>query len=138
MRLVLDTNVVISALLWRGAPNKLLRGGLESDIRFFTSSPLLAELSDVLSRPKLQRQIVRVRSSVPQLIGNYSASATRVEPLRILPIAPDPDDDMVIGTALAAKADLIVTGDRTLRSIAQYQGIRLVSVVEALEAVAAG
>jgi putative PIN family toxin of toxin-antitoxin system len=137
MRLVLDTNVVISAMLWHGAPNKLLRAGLESNVRFFTSSPLLAELTDVLSRPKLQRQIVRVRRSVPQLIGNYSASATRVEPFRIPPIAPDPDDDVVIGTALAAKADLIVTGDRTLRSVAQYQGVRIVSVGEALEAVAA-
>jgi len=136
MRLVLDTNVVISALLWRGYPNKLLRGGLESNVRFFTSSPLLAELTDVLSRPKLQRQIVREGLSVSQLIGNYSASATRVEPFRIPPIAPDPDDDMVIGTALAAKADLIVTGDRALRSVAQHQGIRIISVAEALEAVA--
>jgi hypothetical protein len=128
MRLVLDTNVVISALLWRGSPNKLLRGGLESNVRFFTSSPLLAELTDVLSRPKLQRQIVREGLSVSQ--------ATRVEPFRIPPIAPDPDDDMVIGTALAAKADLIVTGDRALRSVAQHQGIRIISVAEALEAVA--
>jgi putative PIN family toxin of toxin-antitoxin system len=136
MRLVLDTNVVISALLWRGLPNELLRSGLEDNVRFFTSSPLLAELTDVLSRPKLQRQIVRVRSSVPQLIGSYSASAIRVEPFRIQPIAPDPDDDIVIATALAAQADLIVTGDRTLRSIAQHQGIRIVSVSEALKEIA--
>jgi hypothetical protein len=134
MRLVLDTNVVISAMLWHGAPNKLLRAGLEGNVRFFTSSPLLAELYDVLSRPKMKRQIVKTRCSVPQLIDNYSASATRVEPFRIPPIAPDPDDDVVIGTALAAKADFIVTGDRALRSVAQYQGIRIVSVAEALQA----
>ncbi len=52
-------------------------------------------------------------------------------------IAPDPDDDVVIGTALAAKADLLVTGDRMLLSVAAHQGTRIVSVAEALQALAA-
>ena len=47
-------------------------------------------------------------------------------------IVSDPDDDVVIGTALAAKADLLVTGDRGLLDVGAYQGIRIVSVAEAL------
>jgi predicted nucleic acid-binding protein len=58
-----------------------------------------------------------------------------VVPQRVPRIAPDPDDDVVLGTALAAKADFIVTGDRALRSVVQFQGIRIVSVAEALEAI---
>ncbi|MDO8925461.1 MAG: PIN domain-containing protein [Sideroxyarcus sp.] len=48
-------------------------------------------------------------------------------------IASDPDDDVVIGTALAAKADLLVTGDRMLLSVAEYLSVRIVSVAEALQ-----
>lgn len=53
-------------------------------------------------------------------------------------IAPDPDDDAVIGTALAAKADLIVTGDRPLLLVTAYQGVRIISVSDAVRAITAG
>lgn len=52
MRLVLDTNVVASALLWGGVPRLLLRAGREERIELFTSTPLLAELTDILWRRK--------------------------------------------------------------------------------------
>jgi len=56
-----------------------------------------------------------------------------VWPIQVPRIAPDPDDDVVIGTALAAKADVVVTGDQPLLSIREYKGVRIVSVREALE-----
>jgi len=52
-------------------------------------------------------------------------------------IVSDPDDDVVIGTALAAKADLLVTGDRPLLSVDKYRGVRIVAVAEALKIIAA-
>jgi predicted nucleic acid-binding protein len=54
-----------------------------------------------------------------------------------LRIAPDPDDDVVIGTALAAKADLIVTGDEPLLPLADHQGVRIDGVSQAVQIVAA-
>ena len=48
-------------------------------------------------------------------------------------IAPDPDDDAVIGTAIAAKADSIITGDRSLLSVVKYQGVRIIGVSEAVQ-----
>jgi len=133
MRLVLDTNVVVSALLWRGTPNTLLKTVSVEDTTFFTSSPLLVELADVLSRSHLQAQIAAVQLSVLELIGIYSASAIKVNPVSLPRIAPDPDDDVVIGTALAAEAEFIVTGDRTLLSVAQYQSVKIITVAEALQ-----
>lgn len=50
-------------------------------------------------------------------------------------IAPDPDDDEVIGTALAAKAEIIVTGDKPLRSVAEHQNARIVGVAQAIETI---
>jgi putative PIN family toxin of toxin-antitoxin system len=135
MRLVLDTNVVVSALLWHGLPSKLLKLGLERDIVFFTSSPLLAELTDVLSRPKLRRQISRSQMSVAQLICIYSESTVSVQARPVPRIVSDPNDDVVIGTALAAEADFVVTGDLALLLVERYQGIRIVSVADAIEAI---
>ena len=50
-------------------------------------------------------------------------------------IAPDPDDDVVIGTALAAKADLVDTGDKPLLTVSEHQGVRIVGVAEAIEVI---
>ncbi|MBI3773000.1 MAG: PIN domain-containing protein [Gammaproteobacteria bacterium] len=53
------------------------------------------------------------------------------------PLAPDPDDDVVIATAIAAKADWVVTGDHPLLTVAEYQNVRIIDVNEALRRIAA-
>ena len=73
-----------------------------------------------------------------QIVDLYSQLAALVRPVSTPRIAPDPDDDVVIGTGLAAKADLSVTGDRGLLSVVQHEGIRIVSVTEALRGALSG
>ena len=135
MRIVLDTNVVVSGLLWKGAPKRLLRTGNLEGVELFTSTPLLVELRGTLSKSKLGAKIDVSGNSVGELVDLYSKLAAVVEPAPLPRIAPDPDDDVVIGTAVTAKADLLVTGDRALLSVARYEGVRIVSVREALDAV---
>ena len=135
MRLVLDTNVVASALLWDGAPRQLLRIGLGDDCLLFTSTPLLIELTDILSRPKFKKKIAASLLSVDQLVDLYATMVALVRPAPVPRLAPDPDDDVVIATALAAKANFVVTGDRALLSVAEYEGGRIIPVAEALQAV---
>lgn len=137
MRLVLDTNVVASAMLWGGSPRLLLQARREKRVELYSSTPMLAELTDILARPKFERKIAASTLTVDQLVDGYASLAQVVRPASIPRIAPDPDDDVVIGTALAARADLLVTGDRTLLSVAEYQGTRIVSVAEALQVLAA-
>jgi len=71
-----------------------------------------------------------------QLIDLYLEQASIVVPVSTPRLALDPDDDVVIGTALAAKADLLVTGDHDLLSVSTYEGGRIVSVRDALETIA--
>lgn len=71
-------------------------------------------------------------------MDRYGELTSIVRPIPVSGIAPDPDDDVVIGTALAAKADWIVTGDQPLLSVAMYQGVYIVSVSEAARMIAAG
>ena len=68
-------------------------------------------------------------------MDRYAELAALVRPANVPRIAPDPDVDVVIGTALAARADLIVTADRRLRSVTEYQGIRFLGVSEARQAI---
>lgn len=136
MRLVLDTNVVASALLWGGMPQRLLHAGREKRAELFTSTLLLAELTEILGRHKFNLKISSSLMSIDQLVDRYAQLSALVRPVPISGIAPDPDDDAVIGTALAAKADLIVTGDRSLLSVLEHESIRIVRVGEALQALA--
>ena len=138
MRLVLDTNVVASALLWGGVPRLLLQAAREKRVELFTNTPLLAELTDILGRRKFEQKIETLILSIDQLVDRYAEMTTLVRPTSTPRIAPDPDDDVVIGTALAAKADWIVTGDRPLLSVAAYQGVQFVRVRHAVQTIITG
>ena len=138
MRLVLDTNVVTSALFWNGTPRWLLQIARDKRIELFTSTPLLAELTNVLWREKFDQKIAAAMFTIDQLVDRYAELAALVRPAQTPRITPDPDDDVVIGTALAAKADCVVTGDRTFLAVREYQGVRIVSVAEAAQLIAVG
>lgn len=137
MRLVLDTNVVASAIYWPGSPRALLQAAREKRIQIFTSTPMLVELADVLARAKLKRKRAPLKLPPEELAWRYADLAVVVHPVPVPRIAPDPDDDVVIGTALAARAGCVVTGDKLLLSVAEYQSVRFVSVAEAGQIVGA-
>ena len=135
MRRVLDTNVVVSGLLWDGAPRTLLQFARETRVDRIASAPLLAELTNIFERGKFAKKIAASTLTIDELVDRYAALVQVVQPTLTVRIAPDPDDDVVIGTALAATADLIVTGDQALLSVAAYRSIRIVSVSEARQAI---
>lgn len=136
MRLVLDTNVVASAMLWGGNPKRLLQARREKRVELFTSVAMLAELTDILARPKFEQKIAASILTVDQLVDGYTELTQLVRPTPTPRIVSDPNDDVVIGTALAARADLLVTGDRGLLDVGTHQEVRIVSVAEALGMIA--
>ena len=103
--------------------------------RLFSSAPLLAELTEILSRPKFEKKIAASLLSIDQLVYLYAELAALVRPVQVPRTAPDPDDDVVIGTALAAKANYFVTGDGRLLAVGRYDGGRIIAVSEALQAI---
>lgn len=134
MRLVLDTNTAISALLWHGIPGKLIDGAQSKTLFLFSSAPLLAELRGVLSREKFAKQL-RAKSLTPDEIADgYAALVSIVTPAVVRPtVLRDPPDDLVLATALAAHADLIVSGDPDLLNLKSYQHIPIVTAADALK-----
>ena len=137
MRLVLDTNVVASAILWGGTPRVLLQAARDKRVELFTSTAMLAELTDILARRKFARKIAASQLTIDQLVDGYAQLAALVRPMATPRIAPDPDADVGIGTALAAEADLIVAGDKPLLTVTEHHGISIVSIVRIAQAVEA-
>lgn len=132
MRLVLDTNVALSGLLWNGVPAQLLEAARIGEVEIFTSTFLLAELAGILARDKFSKVLAATGLSREELVLGYAELATLVVPKAISPtITADLTDDNVLACAVAASADLIVSGDKHLHSLGgQYNGIRIVMPAE--------
>ncbi len=134
MRLVLDTNTLISGLLWQGTPGKLIDAAYNDQVTLYTSVPLLGELQGVLYRKKFSHQLNKRGLAAEDFFEGYTTLASMVIPAKIDPVVVrDPDDDHVIACALAAQADLIVSGDSDLLTLKEYQGIPIVDAVTALK-----
>ena len=134
MRLVLDTNTVVSGLLWKSSPHQLLTiAGERRNISLHTSPKLLAELADVLSRNKLAAAIAATGMRPDALMRKFLNVAQIATPAVVPPvILADPDDDHVLACALTASADLVVSGDRHLLQLQRHRGISIVNATEAL------
>jgi putative PIN family toxin of toxin-antitoxin system len=138
VRIVLDTNVVLSALLWRGTPYRLLDAiRNRSEARLFTSPALLDELADVLTRPSATKRLAVVGKTAREVLADYVDAVEVVEPEHVPRVVPaDADDDQVIAAAVAAGADWIVSGDADLLSMGSYQGIPIMTAAQAVEQIA--
>lgn len=94
---------------------------------------LLAELADVLPRAKFAKRLAAADMSVVRIANRYARLSTLIIAAEITPAVPgDPDDDHVLACALAAQADLIISGDKRLRGLKTYQSIRILSPAAAL------
>ena len=139
MRLVGDTNSIVSGTLWSGAPSRLLDAVKRGSVALYSSPRLLEELGDVLFRPKFSGLFAGAGTSPEEVFRAFLDKCILVDAKKLArALAPDPDDDWVIATALAANADFIVTGDKPLLGVGKVGPIRIVSVAEALDLMGVG
>ena len=126
MKCVFDTNIFISALLSEDAPPAHLLGLWLEDVFTLASAEVqLAELRRVSRYPKLRGRLKPY--SVGGLINRIRDKAALVAPI-VLDLSPDPDDNLILGIAVAAKADVLVTGDKShLLSLKTVESISILS-----------
>jgi len=134
VRIVADTNLIVSAFLWGGTPRRLLDAVESGHAELFTSRALITELEDVLSRAKFTARLRQTRFSAAYLLARYTQLATAIATTEAnVPNLRDPDDAPILACALAARASLIASGDQDLLVLNPYQNIRIVSAAEALQ-----
>ena len=130
VRVAVDTNVFVSALVGRGKPRRLVLR-LLGEHSVVLSRQMLAELVGVLSREKFKgvkdSQVDRFLSSLVK-----KSKVVKVKS-RFKVIEEDPDDDAVLNAAYAGKAEFIVSGDEHLLALKEFKGIKIVTVNEMLE-----
>jgi len=133
VRAVIDTNVLLSGLIWRGAPHLLLEQVRAGTLILISSPVLLAELAGIIARPKFHSVLARSNTHPDQMLAEIRSLAETVEPPPLpVPVSRDPDDDAVLALAAAAQPDLIISGDTDLLALGAYADIPIVSPADAL------
>ena len=127
MRIVLDTNVIISALLFDGLPERLLLNALAGSDQLISSSYIIAEATRILeSKFSVQPNSLEL---LQQLLGE--SEIVHFNPF--LNIITDEQDNRVLETAVKGYSQYIVTGDKLLFELKEYVGIHMIKVREYLE-----
>ena len=135
LRLVLDTNVIVSAVLTpEGAPRRCLERALGPDLLVLTDATR-AELLDVLHRPRLQRFLVT--SERDGVLARLAARSVRVETSERVAACRDPKDDKFLDAAVAGRADYLVSGDEDLLVLHPFRDVPVLTPVAFLGAVEA-
>ena len=131
LRIVLDTNVLISGMGWPGIPAALLDAAVRGRCQLVMSPILLEELRRVLAYPKLAERF----HDAGRLVSLLETISDVVEPGERLEVVADEADNRVVEAAVAGTARMIATGDTGLLALGKYRGIRIVSPAEALAAI---
>ena len=133
MRVVLDTNILIGALITKGTPpDRLYQAWLRGEIELVTSAVQIAEIADVLARPRLQRYLDADEAAA--IIENIDTRAHILDDPPEVSLSPDPKDNPILAVAIAGRADLIVSGDkRHMLVLGEVEGIPIVTARDALD-----
>jgi len=131
MKVVLDTNVLVSALIKAGKPRELLFKIAEGKVQLILSRCILEEFIEVADDPRIRRYVdqddiiafTRVMESVAKIVRVRS---------KFKIVKEDPDEDIILRTAYDGKANYAVSGDSHLLSLGEFRGIRIVTVDEML------
>ncbi len=130
LRVVLDTNVLISAILFGGKPRQILEKAIRGQIRLCMSEPILEELSGILRRSKFDYSPEMIQFILTELTG----IADFVNPSETIHVVlDDPDDNRILECAVEAGANYIITGDSHLLKLSRYLNLEVLNVTAFLE-----
>jgi putative PIN family toxin of toxin-antitoxin system len=130
LKVVLDTNVLISAILFGGKPRQILEKAIRGEIRLCLSEPILEELKGVLQRSKFDYSPEMIQFILTELMS----IADFVNPSETLKVVlEDPEDNRILECAVEAGANYIISGDLHLLKLRRYRNIEVVHVAAFLE-----
>lgn len=134
MRVVVDTNLLVSGFLWGGTPAALIDAAIGGRFTLLTTEILITELDDVLNRPKFAKTFEKAGLTPASVVENYHQIAEIVSPSPIPSgSVRDSDDEAILACAIGGKADYIVSGDLDLLELEQFQDIPVITAKRCIE-----
>ena len=128
IKVVPDTNVIISAVFWSGKPYRVISRGLKGEYQLITSPEIIGEVADKL-RNKFGFPSDKVNEQVNILMALYHL----VEPSAKVDVVRDKSDNKILECAVEGDAEFVVTGDLDLLAIKEFRGVKIVSAHDFLE-----
>jgi putative PIN family toxin of toxin-antitoxin system len=132
LRVVFDVNVLVSSLITKGKPRKLLLKAMKQRFKLILSKEIISEFVEVMSREKFSKYVSEEDLKIFLQAIYKTAEIVKIRS-KFKIVKEDPEDDIVLRTAYDSKAHYIVSGDKHLLSLQEFKGIRIVSVNEMLE-----
>jgi uncharacterized protein len=133
LRAVIDTNILVSGLIRKqGLPGQVLRRLRDGDFSIIYSVPIMVEVVDVLSRPQIQRKYQVMSDDITALIYLVRLRGELVSPNRKIDTCRDPKDNRFLEAAIEGNADMIVSGDKDLLDMVDFETIPIISTAEFL------
>ncbi|WP_088889832.1 putative toxin-antitoxin system toxin component, PIN family [Leptolyngbya ohadii] len=135
MKVVLDTNIWVSGLLWGGSPRQVITRAEQQQITIAASDRLLSELEATLNYPKLQPRLLKIGIPVEELMLGVRQLVELCSPASLPEVSSlrDPDDLIVIAAAVAVNAEVIITGDADLLVLHPWNGIAILTAAAFVE-----
>ena len=134
MKVVVDTNVLVSAAFWDGDSNKIIEKAEKKEIELVTSREILEEFSNVLSYKDIQEKIRDKHLEMKRTVEKIASISTIIKPQKNFnAVKDDPDDNKFLDCAIAGKADFIITNDNHLLKLKEFEGIKVVAPGEFLK-----
>jgi putative PIN family toxin of toxin-antitoxin system len=126
---VVDTNVLISGtIVTAGASARIVNAALDRWLRLITCPVLLTEYADVLQRPHIANKYTKIAQRIDDLLDYFQSHALVVAGIPSEQFIPaDPDDDVLIATALEGHAVYVISGDQHLLDLKQTHGVCILS-----------
>ena len=130
MRIIVDTNVVISGVFFNGNPRKVLRAVIHSEVEAFASLDIVDEYNETLAEVAARHDSKLAPMLNREVFFGFIGRLAIEEPTRHVSVCRDPDDDKFLDCALESHALYIVSGDKDLLSVGEFEGVEIITAAD--------
>jgi putative PIN family toxin of toxin-antitoxin system len=128
MKIVLDTNVWLSAIFWNGEATNIIKKAEQGKLQILISEEILSEIIDVLNKEsKFQNHLINLKLNIEDLIRTILSISKLIETKTKLEVVKsDPKDNIILEVALDGKADYVVSYDNHLLNMIEFRSIKII------------